>query len=392
MPVRPVPSGSPRRIQIVCDGQLAYFRNVILGARQYGFATGRLAFADRWLDHELADLRALVRRDRVEGIVAQIFDGEMERRYAALPVPVVNISNTFPRPVVPTVTQDDVAVGRLAAEHLVACGCGGFGFWGQAGASYSEQRRAGFGAALAARGLAFRAEAFQPGEDARALFRRMVAWLRDLPRPAGLFGVLDTLAQQLARAARALGWRVPEDAAVLGAGDDDFWVEFESVPLSSVKLPARRIGYEAAALLDTMMRRGTRRAPSRFLPVNEIALRKSTDVLHLDDPAVARALRHIREHAAADLYVADVVRAAGISRTALQLRFRAALGRSLMDEVQRTRIARAQTLLAGGELPMSAVAERSGFPNSHRFCVVFRQKTGRTPTVYRRSFRRRETE
>ena len=50
-----------------------YFRDTVLGARRYGFSTGRMEFADRWLDHELeGDLRRLVRRDGVQGIVAAV--------------------------------------------------------------------------------------------------------------------------------------------------------------------------------------------------------------------------------------------------------------------------------------------------------------------------------
>ena len=80
----------------------------------------------------------------------------------------------------------------------------------------------------------------------------------------------------LMRAARELGWRVPEDVAVLGAGDEDFLVEFESVPLSSVRLPARQVGHEAAALLDRLMTRGRRETKGVRLAGAEIVARRSS--------------------------------------------------------------------------------------------------------------------
>ncbi|MFA6287345.1 MAG: substrate-binding domain-containing protein [Opitutaceae bacterium] len=390
---RPVP---PFRVHAMVSGldmvsrmDLDYFRQVALGVRRYGFSTGRLVFTDRWLGPEIENgLEARVRSEGIQGIVAALHDSEMERRYAALNVPVVNISNSTLKPLVPVVTQDDEGVGRLAAAHLLACGCRAFGFWGQAERSYAIERRAGFSAALAASGKsAVMAEAFNGPETTGELYARMRTWLAAQARPLGVFAVLDTYALLLIRAARDMGWRVPEDVAVLGAGDDDFWVEFESTPLSSVRLPARQIGYEAAALLDRMITQGVRRAEGRRLPVSEIAERKSTDVIYIEDGAVAKAAKFIREHAEGNPYVGDVVKAAGVSRSALQARFRAAMGRTILDEIQRVRVSRAQALLANTDLKLAMVAERCGFPNSQRFSVLFRQVAGLSPSEYRRQFR-----
>lgn len=377
----------PFRVQVIAQENLEYFRDTVLGVRRYGFSTGRMVFADRWLDHELTDLKQLVKRDGIQGIVTAIHTPAMERRFAALGVPVVNVSNSMRNPSLPVVTQDDVAVGRLAAGHLHACGCRTFGFWGQAKASYSEERLAGFRQGLG-KGATLSVESCEDGAESTAvLYARMRDWLARHVRPLGLFAVLDTYALLLMRAARELGWRVPEDVAVLGAGDEDYWVEFESVPLASVRLPARQIGHEAAALLDRMMTRGLTTAPRVRLPGAEIVARRSTDVIYAEDEAVARAVRFIREQAAGNPYVGDVVKAAGVSRSALQTRFRAALGRSILEEIQRARVGRAQGLLASTDLPMSAVAERCGFPNSQRFSVLFRQVAKLSPSAYRRQFR-----
>lgn len=378
---------TPFRVQVVAEETQAYFRDTVLGARRYGFSTGRMVFADRWLPHELAgDLKKLVRRDGIQGIVAAIHSAEMERRFAALGIPVVNVSNSILRPQLPVVTQDDVAVGRLAAEHLRSCGCRVFGFWGQRASSYSDGRLAGFRAGLAGETLVENG-CVNEAESAAELYGRMKAWLAKQARPLGLFAVLDSYALLLMRAARELGWRVPEDVAVLGAGDEDFLVEFESVPLSSVRLPARQIGHEAAALLDRMMTRGLCAAKGARLPGAEIVARRSTDVIYAEDEAVARAVRFIRERAVTNPYVGDVAKAAGVSVVALQTRFRAALGRTVLEEITRVRVGRAQGLLAGTELKMDAVAERCGFPNSQRFSVVFRQVAGMAPGAYRRQFR-----
>ena len=378
-------SPPPFRVQIVTDSRLAYFREAVIGARRFGFETGRLEFVDRWLEPELrGGLERLVRRDRVMGIVAPLHTVAEERRYARLGIPVVNISNALPASTIPVVTQDDVAVGRLAAQHLRLCGARSFGFWGDLTQAYVRERHAGFRDELAQHG---QEGALWVGSGSD---RRMGAWLGRLRRPAGVFAVLDEQALGLMRAARQVGWSVPDEVAVLGAGDDDFWVEFESVPLSSIRLPARRIGYEAAALLADRLETGrTMRGPFR-LPVEGISARRSTDVVFAGDPAVARAVRFIREHALTNPYVEDVARAAGLSRTALQSRFRALVGRTILNEIQRTQLVRAQDLLTMSDLPIAVIAERCAFPNSQRFSVVFRHRLGVTPSTYRRQHRGRD--
>ncbi len=386
----------PFRVQVIVGGDLEYFRNTLLGVRHYGFDSGRLVFADRWLGHELAGagLRSLVRRDGIDGIVAAVNSAADEAWFREADVPVVNVSNSRKDLRLPLVTQDDDAVGRLAAAHLQACGCRAFGFWGQAAASYSEQRLAGFRAGLKEAGFDV-GKCLQEGEglgggrrqEAARLFARMKRWLARQERPLGVFGALDTCALQLLRAARDLGWRVPEDVAVLGAGDDDFWVQFESVPLSSVRLPSLEIGYEAARVLDRLMSRGGRGIGEVVrLPVSEVVARRSTDVLFVDDPVVARAVRLIREGGGRQS-VGEVVRAAGVSRSGLQTRFRRALGRSMLGEIHRVKLARAQELLARTDMKLAAVAEQSGIGSAYRLSVLFRAKLGQTPSSFRNARR-----
>lgn len=373
-------------MQIVADPEQEYFREVVLGARRYGFETGRLVFADRWLEHELDDLPRVTRRDGVRGIVAAVHTPAAEERFARAGVPVVNVSNSMRVPRLPVVTQDDVAVGRIAAGHLRDCGCRAFGFWGQSRRSYSELRWVGFREALG-EGAILRRGQSPTGEAPRRTFARMREWLAELPRPAGVFAVLDSYALAMQRAAREAGWRVPEDLAVLGAGDDDFFVEFERVPLSSVRLPSRRIGYEAAALLDRMITERRREAESVHLPGGEIALRRSTDVRFVEDPVVAGAVGLIRERPG--LRVAEVARLAGMARSGLQRRFLRALGRGLREEIKRVRMARARAQLAGTASKLEIVAEQCGFASVQRFSAAFGREFGVSPGAYRKGLRGR---
>ena len=59
-----------------------------------------------------------------------------------------------------------------------------------------------------------------------------------------------------------------------------------------------------------------------------------------------------------------MVRAVPLSRRALEMRFRHALGRTVHAEIQRVHVERARMLLVTTDLPMPKVAQSSGFANA----------------------------
>jgi LacI family transcriptional regulator len=85
--------------------------------------------------------------------------------------------------------------------------------------------------------------------------------------------------------------------------------------------------------------------------------------------------------------VPQVVVASGLSRRALELRFRKELDRSILDEIRRVRLDRACRLLETSDLPIAKVALRCGFSTPQRFHSVFRQQMGMLPSEYRRKHR-----
>jgi LacI family transcriptional regulator len=60
-------------------------------------------------------------------------------------------------------------------------------------------------------------------------------------------------------------------------------------------------------------------------------------------------------------------------------------GRS--EEIRRSHVERARRLLATTELSMAEVATQAGFASQPQLSRVFRQRTGQTPTAFRRQAR-----
>jgi AraC family transcriptional regulator len=63
------------------------------------------------------------------------------------------------------------------------------------------------------------------------------------------------------------------------------------------------------------------------------------------------------------------------------------LASTVHERIDAERIARAKSLLAETRLPMSEVAERSGYKSPAALSVAFRRALATTPTTYRRKNR-----
>jgi LacI family transcriptional regulator len=154
-----------------------------------------------------------------------------------------------------------------------------------------------------------------------------------------------------------------------------------------VAIPAQRIGFEAAKLLDGMLSGSRAAAKSVFLPPIRVVTRHSTSLFAIDEPVVTGALHYIRNHLSEPMKVSQIATNLVVRRRALEQKFRTLLGRSVLDEIHRVRVEKAKELLAGTDLLVSQVARQSGFSTPQRMAAVFRKAAGVAPGDYRRQAR-----
>ena len=411
------PPKPPFRVQIICETNLEHFKNIRLGIRHYSFTTKRIEVVEDWFSSVIYDpatrhslypvssfkmyseypqiplgLTENIRKNRIDGIIAQIRDKELMDILIKLSIPVVDIGNRFTESPFPVVAQDPRLIGRQAAEHLISCGCAAFAFWGQENATYSTSIQQAFRENLF-RQYPGKPQLFEANGDSilvesgDRLIQRMSRWLRKLAFPIGIFTVLDTFALHLMQAAQKIGLRVPEDVAILASGDDAYWTEFGNVPLSSIHYNSKKIGFESAMLLDKMISEGRRNMSNRYIAGSEVSARRSTDILFTKDPMITKAVTYIRKNANRNIYVDEVAKAAGISRTGLHLHFKKVLGHSVLQEIRNARIRYVQFLLRTSNLQLTEIAEACDFPDSPAMHALFRRVTGETPGKYRAMFR-----
>ncbi len=380
-----------RRVAIFVDMLSAYGRDVLMGISRYSRNHGPwVVYGD---PERIAAPIEKVEAWNGDGVIAQAYYLRLRECLQHLRLPVVNVSQNLPDETFPSVLPDNIAVGRMAAEHLLERGFHNFAFCGFTGHQYSELRHAAFAATVAEAGATCAIMNTEPPNDLPNMWTtrqaELAQWVKRLPKPVGMFCCNDARSRHVAEACMNSGVRVPEDLALIGVDNDELVCEMSNPPLSSIDVSAEQLGYEAAVLLDRLMAGAAAPDDTRLLKPTGVVVRRSTDVLAIDDQVVVAAMRYIHDHAATGICVEDVVARAHVSRRVLERRFRALLDRTIGQVIAQTKIDRVKRLLVDSDLPMPEIAERSGYPFVQQLNAVFKSHTGMTPTAWRRQFRAR---
>jgi LacI family transcriptional regulator len=224
--------------------------------------------------------------------------------------------------------------------------------------------------------------------DSPANRNQLADWLSKLPLPLGVMACNDDCAVQVIEACKFAGLAVPDSVGVVGVDNDEVVCGLTDPPLTSVALNFERAGYEAAEALEDLMSRG-RAVQNRILAVaSHVVARRSTDFVAVDEPYLIKALHYIRDHARTTVSVDDVTMATGLSRRALEKRFRRILGRSIFGEIRRVRTDQIARLLVETDMSITAIADLLGFPDVHHVARYFRAAKGLSPGSYRRKYAR----
>lgn len=379
-----------RQVALIVETSNTYSRDVLHGLRSW--MREHEAWAIRLSEQGRgAAVPAWLTGWRGDGIIARVENETIAAALKATRLPVVDVSAALPQPVFPRVVTDSAAVTKLAAEHLTGRGFKRFAYCGdprfhwstqRAGYFVTQLRQAGFGCEVFAPAAARAGPGAVEGE-----VRDIARWLQRLPKPVGVLACYDIRGQQVLEACRFAGLSVPDEVAVMGVHNDDVLCDLCDPPLTSVIPNARRAGYVAAGLLADMMNR--KRVPVAVHAIEPIgvAARQSTDVVAVSDPKLSAAVRFIRDRAAANIGVADVLRAVPMARTLLERKFKQLLGCTPHEHIARTRLELVRNLLVTTTLAVGEIAERSGFEHAEYLSVAFRRATGLTPSEFRAQHR-----
>jgi LacI family transcriptional regulator len=380
------------RVALLVESSRAYGRGILAGVAKFvrEHDSWSIFFQDLNLCDDTPDW---LKNWEGEGIISRLENRDIVSVIRRLKIPAVYLRRVSPDAKAPSILTDNAAVSRLCFEHLKERGFRHFAFCGFNGADYSDERRDGFVEQVARAGLPWHvySETHPSAQADTAQYEglgqkdgaQMAAWIKKLPKPIGLMACNDMRGRQVLDACRAIGVPSPEEIAVIGVDNDDVLCNLSDPPLSSVVPDTARIGYEAAVLLAQMMAGKKSAASEILIGPGDIVVRRSTEVLAMDDRQIAAASRFICEHACEGIDVNDVLRAVPMSRSTMDRRFMKILGRSPKDEILRVRLNRVKQLLTETDFPLSLIAEKVGMEHVEHLSRIFKNRTGIAPSEFR---------
>lgn len=385
-------------VAVALRSGLAYTTEILHGIAEYS----------RWQGHWMLEVDssfhygqrpARLDQDwRGDGVIllggeSQVFDSGYFRRHRIRVVNATGWRDKYPQ--APQVFWDDAGIAAVAAEHLLGLGLEHFAYFGPRVFEPSHDRAVAFQRLVEGAGFSCDlcewtrreiAEVAIWSEEAwgkaAELFRKRLSALRT---PVGILANNDITASLLIAAGVGMGLRCPEDLAVVGFWNDRVICESTFPPLTSVETDFREVGYQAAGILDSMIRRpGFEPPPITRVRTKGIVVRESSDYVCFEDDLIARALRFIRKTAVfRPLTVGEVVRQVPMSRSSFGARFRRAVGLSAKKEITRVRLEHVKRLLRETDWSVSKISEMSGFESSRELDRLFHREAGATPSRYR---------
>lgn len=366
------------RIAVLLDADIEFGMQILQGIQSYAHRQAEWQLLTLHYTQESA-LNLLLHQQRLAGAIGPVLSDRWYEGLPGAPVPMVNTSDHSDIHSVSSVVTDNLHVGRLAAQHLLQQGYRQFGVLHEKASAGAVCRAEGFRQTLAA---ASHAVAQPPAADSFALDAAWPEWLRQLPRPCGLFCTSDFLARRLLARLSAMGAGVPADFGVVGVGNAALDNLLAEAPLSSIELDGRRIGERAARQLVLLLAEPGRNPTVEQIAPKQLVPRSSSALQSGGDPLVARALA--RQSFAQPLRGDRLAALCGASRRTLELRFRQALGCGPATALRRRRLAHAALLLRETPMTLASIAEATGYAESAAFCTAFRKAYGLPPGAWRR--------
>ncbi len=247
----------------------------VLEARGYNIV---ISDSEENVEAETRQIGVLLARN-VDGLIvasAQRSGQRLDRMMRNRKVPYVLIDRIPAGLKAHFVGVDDRQIGDIATLHLIEQGCQRIAHIRGPSLSTGEGRCRGYRRTLAKHSLASLREyiVFGESEDSSG-YEAMRRLLGMNPIPDGVFGYNDPVAAGAIKAILEAGLRVPDDIAVVGAGNVHY-SDLLRVPLSTVDQSSSELGEKAAGLLAQSIEAKTPLRPQRILIQPRLVLRESS--------------------------------------------------------------------------------------------------------------------
>lgn len=210
-------------------------------------------------------------------------------------------------------------------------------------------------------------------------------WLTECPKPLAILAANLRMGTRLLAACERVGLSVPEQVAIACRGEDDGLCRTSLVPMSAIDMNRAEMGRQAVQVVQRLVHGEAPPRETIYVPVKGFVARRSTDILAVADPMVAKAMRFIWDHIDRPLSVDDVALEVTTSRATLERAFRRTLNRGISEELRRKRLAVCKDLLRTTRMSLAEIADAIGLTSRRHLHRAFKDAFGTTPQQYRLS-------
>ena len=381
-----------KRVLLVIDTSRSVGQSYIKGVKKYIHKHGNWRIylpTPQYLSTGKINYEKFVKDNKIDGILAlDTIDQQEILDISKSSLPIVTHSAKSQQ-IFTKSSVDNNRIGEMAAEYFINLGFINFLFIGIQNYSWSQKRLDGYKKVIDShKDLHLYVYTLQDlGKNIKKDKHYISKCLKKIPKPYCVFACNDDVGFFILEVCKDFDIRVPEEAAVLGADNDQIICNMATPPLSSIKVGYEKGGYEDANVLNKLMS-GDRNASKIEIIVmpQYIKTRQSSNIIAIDDPELKKALVFIRENYKQPIQVSDVVLATGLSKRMLQLRFKKVLKRSIHNEIKRMRLEYIKEQLRNSRTSIKIIAKSQQFMHSAHFCRFFKKSVSIPPVEYRRKY------
>jgi LacI family transcriptional regulator len=365
-----------KRIVLLVESSREFGRQLLIGIARYSRFHGPWSFykEQMGLKSSIPHLTSW----KPDGIIMR--DSLIKNELINLKIPTILVQHDSSySETLPVVITDSQAIAKMASEHFIEKGFKNYAFCGFDNYEWSDNRKlyfcryndeAGFETHVYCSPKNIKIDDWENEQ------RHVSEWFKTVPKPVGLLACNDDRGQHILEVCKRLGFKVPEDVAVIGVDNDPMICEIGDPPLSSIALNVESAGYESAKLLDQMINNQKIEKQQILVSPTHIVQRQSSDILAVDDAEVALAIRYIRENAKDKILVNDVVKTTNISRRTLEQRFKKTIHRTIYDEIRHVRVELISKMLIETDLPISHITSFFNFTDVEHISRYFKKEKG----------------
>lgn len=283
------------------------------------------------------------------------------------------------------VVQDNEMDARIAATELLSPEIRHYAFVGsQKHFWWSAERSKAFISGMRAANLP--CSTFERKLPEGDYLKELALWLRNLPKPCGIFADNDITALKVVEVCSALNIAIPEEIKLVGCDNNADICEKSPISISSVCPDYENAAMLCAKLLEERMADPSMTPRTVKYHASGLVRRTSSSNVTKYDRRVDSAMKLIHAKACDGITVSDIASELGCSARLLQMRFKATIGTPIKEFISDVRMERVLMMLKNGLTPIHDIAKACGYGTEAALRTAFRKKHAMSMSEWRRQY------